>query len=137
MSPRRAQWLWPTACKGLPRGRRRASVHSVLLACLLLSPLIAAPAAHAVCRSPRNICKHIADCLDRNVDPNNVVVQIRDGVRTRNGKTVRAGADACATDLGIKREWDKWSGGCSDIEYVTIAKAEIENGKALCDRYSQ
>ncbi len=48
-----------------------------------------------------------------------------------------AGADACATDLGIKSVWDKWSGGCSDIEYVTIAKAEIENGKALCDRYSQ
>jgi hypothetical protein len=54
-----------------------------------------------------------------------------------NGKMVWAGADACAIDLGIKRQWDKWSDGCSDVEYVTIAKAEIENGKTLCDRYSQ
>jgi hypothetical protein len=58
---------------------------------------------------------HIGDCLDRKVDPsNNVVVQIRDGLKTHNGKMVRAGADACAVDLGIKREWDKWSSGCSD-----------------------
>jgi hypothetical protein len=26
---------------------------------------------------------------------------------------------------------------CSDVEYVALAKAEIENGKGLCDRYSQ
>ncbi len=26
---------------------------------------------------------------------------------------------------------------CSDVEYVTLARAEIENGKALCARYSQ
>ena len=108
--------------------------------CLLLSLLIliAAPAAHAVCRSPKNICKHISDCLARTSEPNNNdAVRIREGVRTRNGKMVWAGADACAVDLKIKRQWDKWSGGCADIEYVTIAKAEIELGKALCDRYSQ
>jgi hypothetical protein len=140
MSPSTAQSLWQTARKELRRGRCRAScnVHSFLPACLLAATLIAAPAAHAVCRSPKNVCKHISDCLDRKVDPgNNVVVQIRDGVKTHNGKMVRAGADACAVDLGIKREWDKWSSGCSDTEYVAIAKAEIENGKALCDRYSQ
>jgi len=50
---------------------------------------------------------------------------------------VRAGADSCAIVLKIKTQWDKWSGGCSDVEYVTIAKAEIENGRAMCDRYSQ
>jgi hypothetical protein len=108
------------------------------LACLLLPTLIAAPAAHAVCRSPKNICKHIGDCLNRTADSNNNdVVRIREGVRMHNGKMVWAGADACAIDLGIKRQWDKWSDGCSDVEYVTIAKAEIENGKTLCDRYSQ
>jgi hypothetical protein len=108
--------------------------------CLLAHFLIlaAAPAAHAVCRSPKNMCKHIDDCLQRTSDPNNKnAEQIRGGVRTRNGKMVWAGADACAVDLKIKRQWDKWSAGCSDIEYVTIAKAEIEHGKALCDRYSQ
>jgi hypothetical protein len=26
---------------------------------------------------------------------------------------------------------------CSDVEYVTLARAEIENGKALCARYLQ
>jgi hypothetical protein len=78
-----------------------------LLACLLLPTLIA-PAAHAVCKSPKNICKHISDCLDRAVDPNNNnVVRIREGVKTRNGKMVWAGADACAVDLGIKKQWDK------------------------------
>jgi hypothetical protein len=78
------------------------------------------------------------DCLARTSEPNNNdAVRIREGVRTRNGKMVWAGADACAVDLKIKRQWDKWSGGCADIEYVTIAKAEIEHGKALCDRYSQ
>src|SRR5262245_32639142 len=113
-------------------------LRSLLLACLLICPLIAPPAAHAVCRSPKNICKHISKCLDRNVDPNNnIVVQIRDGVRTHNGRLVWAGANVCAADLAVKREWDKWSAGCSDTEYVTIAKTEIEIGIALCDRYSQ
>src|SRR5690348_14507790 len=118
----------------LPRSRKADGLPTLiafLLACLLLSTLIAAPAAHAVCKSPKNICKHVSDCLYRTVDPNNNnVVQIRGGVKTRNGKMVWAGADACAVDFGIKKQWDKWSGGCSDLEYVTIAKAEIENGKA-------
>ena len=113
-------------------------VRSLLLACLLICPLIAPPVAYGVCRSPKNICKHISNCLDRKVDPNNnIVVQIRDGARTHNGRIVRAAADLCAADLGVKRDWDKWSAGCSDIEYVTIAKAEMEHGTALCDRYSQ
>jgi hypothetical protein len=84
-------------------------LRSLLLACLLICPLIAPPAAYAVCRSPKNICKHISNCLDRNVDPNNnVVIQIREGVRTHSGRIVRAAADLCAADLGLKREWDKW-----------------------------
>jgi hypothetical protein len=56
-------------------------------------------------------------------------------VRTRNGKIVWAGAEACARDLG--RQWDDWTRQCSDIEYVLIAKVEMEIGKAYCDRYSQ
>ena len=31
--------------------------------------LVAAPAAHAACRSPKNICKHFDDCLQRTSDP--------------------------------------------------------------------
>jgi hypothetical protein len=50
---------------------------------------------------------------------------------------VVAGAEACARDLGKKRQWDKWTRGCSDVEYVTIAKMEMEIGKDHCDRYSQ
>jgi hypothetical protein len=64
-------------------------------------------------------------------------MRIREGVRAHNGEMVRAGADACAVDLKVKKQWDKWSAGCSDVDYVTIAKAEIESGKGLCDRYSQ
>jgi hypothetical protein len=54
-----------------------------------------------------------------------------------NGKVVWAGAEACARDLGRKREWDGWARKCSDLEYVSIAKVEIELGKVYCDRYSQ
>jgi len=112
-------------------------ITAFVLGCFLL-PILIVPAAHAVCRSPKSVCKHIGDCLNRNVDSDsNVAVRIKEGVSTRNGTMVRAGADSCAIVLKIKTQWDKWSGGCSDVEYVTIAKAEIENGRAMCDRYSQ
>jgi hypothetical protein len=96
---------------------------------LVLTTLIAAPAAHAVCRSPKNICKHIDDCLQR--PDNEDAERIKEGVRTRNGKMVWAGAEACAPDLGRKRQWDNWAHECSDLEYVSIAKVEMEIGKAL------
>jgi hypothetical protein len=100
--------------------------------------LIAAPSAHAVCRSPKNICKHIDDCLQRTSDRDNKDAErIREGVRTRDGKMVWAGAEACARDLGRKRQWDNWARECSDLEYVSIAKVEMEIGKVVCDRYSQ
>ena len=104
---------------------------------LVLATLIAAPPAHAVCRSPKNVCKHIDDCLQRTSDPNNDAERIREGVRTRNGKMVWTGAEACARALGRKRQWDEWARGCSDVEYVSIAKVEMELGKVYCDRYSQ
>ena len=105
-----------------------------LFGSLVLATLIATPTGHAVCRSPKNICKHIDDCLQRT---NKDADEIKEGVRTRNGKMVGAGAEACARDLGRKRQWDNWARGCSDLEYVSIAKVEMEIGKAYCDRYSQ
>jgi hypothetical protein len=103
---------------------------------LLLASLIAAPAAHSVCRSPKNICKHIDDCLQRTSDDKDAE-RIREGVKTRNGKIVWAGAEACARDLGRQRQWDGWARGCSDLEYLSIARAEMELGKVYCDRHSQ
>ena len=50
---------------------------------------------------------------------------------------VWAGAEACARDLGTKKQWDNWTRECSDLEYVSIAKVEMEIGKAYCDRYSR
>ena len=107
---------------------------------LVLATLIAAPAAHAVCKSPKNICKHIDDCLQRtsdNTDAQRISQRIREGVRARNGNMVGAGAEACARDLGKKKEWDDWARRCSDLEYVSIARTEMELGKGYCDRYSQ
>jgi hypothetical protein len=76
---------------------------------VLATLLIAAPAGHAVCRSPKNICKHFDDCLQRTSDPNNKDADgIRAGVKARNGQIVLAGAEACARDLGRKQQWDKW-----------------------------
>jgi hypothetical protein len=45
---------------------------------VLATLLIAAPAAHAACRSPKNICRHFDDCLQRTSDPNN---KDTDGIR--------------------------------------------------------
>jgi hypothetical protein len=67
---------------------------------VLATLLIAVPAAHAACRSPKNICRHFDDCLQRTSDPNNKDADgIRAGVKARNGQIVLAGAEACARDL--------------------------------------
>jgi len=63
--------------------------------------------------------------------------QIKAGVKARNGKMVGAGLEACARGLGRKKQWDNWTRGCSDVEYISIAKVEMELGKVHCDRYSQ
>jgi len=74
---------------------------------VLVTLLIAAPAAHAACRSPKNICKHFDDCLQRTSDSNNKDADgIRAGVKARNGQSVLAGAEARARDLGKKQQWD-------------------------------
>jgi hypothetical protein len=84
--------------------------------------LIATPVAHAACRSPKNICKHFDDCLQQTSDPTNKDADgIRAGVKSRNGQIVLAGAEACARDLGRKKQWDKWARGCSGLELVQIA----------------
>ena len=70
---------------------------------VLATLLVAAPAAHAACRSPKNICKHFDDCLQRTSDPNNKDADgIRAGVKARNGQIVLAGADDSIT-LCMKR----------------------------------
>jgi hypothetical protein len=83
---------------------------------VLATLLIAAPAAHAACKSPKNVCKHFDDCLQRTSDPNNKDADgIRAGVKVRNGQIVLAGAEACARDLGRKQQWDSRPtrlGGC-------------------------
>jgi hypothetical protein len=75
---------------------------------VLTTLLTAAPAAYAACRSPKNICKHLDDCLQRTSDPSNKDADgIRVGVKARNGQIVLAGAEACARNLGRKQQWDK------------------------------
>ena len=124
-------------------GRREMAITQgkmpvVLGMVVLATLLIAAPAAHAACRSPKNICKHFDDCLHRTSDSNNKDAHgIRAGVKSRNGQIVLAGAEACARDLGKKQQWDKWARGCSELEFVQIAKVGLELGKVHCDRYSQ
>jgi len=118
----------------IPQGKMPFVFGMVVLATLL----IAAPAAHAACRSPKNICKHFDDCLQRTSDSNTKDADgIRAGVKARNGQIVLAGAEACARDLGRKQQWDKWARGCSELELVQIARVELELGKVYCDRYSQ
>ena len=97
---------WSPAFRKSIYGRKagRLAIFCLLLACLPLSILIAAPAAHAVCKSPKNICKHIDECLQRTSDPNRKDVElIREGVRARNGKMVWTGAEVCARELGKTR----------------------------------
>src|SRR5437660_9870261 len=99
---------------------------------LLLATAIAAPTAHAVCRSPKHVCKHIDDCLQTN---KNDAERLRVGVRTRNGRRVWAAAEACAHDLGRKTQWVKGSRECSDVEYISIANADVNSGEAASDLY--
>jgi hypothetical protein len=125
---------WASCTGYLLQGKMPFVFGVVVLATLL----VAAPAAHAACRSPKNICKHFDDCLQRTSDPNNKDADgIRAGVKARNGQIVLAGAEACARDLGKKQQWDKWARGCSELEFVQIAKVGLELGKVHCDRYSQ
>ena len=42
-----------------------------------------------------------------------------------------AGAEACARDLGRKRQWDNWARGCSDLEYLSIARVERKSEKPI------
>jgi hypothetical protein len=105
---------------------------------VVLATLVAASAAHAVCKSPKNICKHFDDCLQRTANlTSKDADEIRAGLKARNGRVLLAGAEACARELGRKKEWDEWARGCSDIDYVAIARAETELGRVFCDRYSQ
>ena len=98
---------------------------------------IAAPAALAACTSPKNICKHFDDCLKRTSDPDKKDADgIRTGVKARSGQIVSAIAEACARALGGKQQWDKWARGCSELEFVQIAKVGMELGKVHCDRYA-
>ena len=56
---------------------------------VLASLLIAASVAHAACRSPKNICKHFDECLQRTSDPNSKDADgISAGVNARNGQIV-------------------------------------------------
>jgi hypothetical protein len=105
---------------------------------IVLVTLAAAPGAYAICKSPKNICKHIDDCLQRASEADNKdAVQIKAGVKARNGKMTGVGLETCARDLGREKEWKIWTRGCSDPEYFQIAKVEMELGKTFCDRYAQ
>src|SRR6266481_7160227 len=115
---------------------KRASINRFVFGIPVLATLIAAPAAHAVCKSQKiyvntlmTVCTRTSGTQDAH--------DIREGVRTRNGKMVGAGAQACALDLDRKKQWDDWARGCSDGEFVVIARTEMELGKVCCDRYSQ
>jgi hypothetical protein len=75
----------------------------VFCVAVLATLLVTAPAAHAACRRPKNICKHFDNCLQRTSDPNDKDADgIRAGVKAGNGQIVLAGAEACARDLGKK-----------------------------------
>jgi hypothetical protein len=77
----------PSNAKRGELGRREMAITRFVFGMVVLATLlIAAPAAHAACRSPKNICKHFDDCLQRTSDPNNKDADgIRAGVKARNG----------------------------------------------------
>ena len=96
---------------------------------VLATLLIAAPAAHAACRSPKNICKHFDDCLQRTSHPNDKDADgIRAGVKARNGQMVLAGAEACARDLG-KPRWD-WKSPLRPVRTIAVKR----EGEEACGR---
>jgi hypothetical protein len=57
-------------------------------------------------------------------------------VRTRNGKMVCAGAEACARDLGRKGNGTTGRVSAQTLSMSQLLR-EMEIGKVVCDRYSQ
>jgi hypothetical protein len=109
-------------------GRSMSQRARSLIGSFVLATLIAAPTAHAVCRSPKNICKHIDDCLQRTSDPDNKDAErIREGVRARNGKMVWAGAEACARELGRKRQFRQCSVCGNDMVAAALCSGSLWN----------
>src|SRR5260221_1965914 len=105
----------------IPQGKMPFVFGMVVLATLL----IAAPAAHAACRSPKNICKHFDDCLQRTSDPNNKDADgIRAGVKARNGQLVLAGPEACGRGWLMKQQLDNCAHGRSELEFVQISMVD-------------
>src|SRR5262245_5589232 len=83
---------------------KRKDAKPFVFGIVALATLIGAATAHAVCKSPKNICKQVDNCLQRTFDPNNKHAEsIRAGVKARNGTIVKAAAEACARDLGRKK----------------------------------
>ncbi len=78
-------------------------------------------------------CCPVGSAAGRHAVPNPIVPQELREVEVAASDA----AEACAHDLGRKTQWDKWARECSDVEYVSIAKVDMEIGKAVCDRYSQ
>jgi hypothetical protein len=83
---------------------------------VLATLLIAAPATHAACRSPKNICKHFDDCLQRTFDPND---KDADGIRA--GWPLRAQLAA-----GLASDEKRGAVACTAAQ--TVAAGLLANG---------
>ena len=92
-----------------------------VLAAIIISAAIPAQAFN--CTKASNTCLDIGICLRRGVD--NDVRRIKEGVRTNVGHLVWEGADACWTNFNDHRSWAGYSGGCSDDDFLNLAKAAI------------
>jgi hypothetical protein len=82
-------------------------------------------------KSPKNICKHFDDCLQRSSYPNKDADGIRAGVKARNGQIVLAGAEACARDLGKKQQWDKWARGVQNSNLSKLLRWDWNSEKPI------
>ena len=106
-------------------------MRNVVLVIAVSSVAFGAGYARAGCADPRATCAMMEACIydgePRRVDDR---ARIRQGVETGNGNLVWQGLDACQVDKNQKDGFDKASGGCSDADYLDLAKRVIMDQNA-------
>jgi hypothetical protein len=83
----------------------------------------------AACANAAQICVFIGDCLNGSVPGEaNDRNRINDGLSHDNGNTIFAGVSACQTNRQHVPQWNLASVGCTDVEYLALARKAQSSG---------
>lgn len=96
------------------------------------------PAFADGCHSSKAVCRYVDVCINRKVfepsDPD--VKRIREGVASNDGVKVWEGLTGCAIDMKREKDFSAVSAGCSNQQYVDLARSYLQSGKNACSAYA-